>query len=76
MADLTDVELEALSRAVARQRAAEAALEEGYTPRRLAEAAQAKAQAEAMSAALLPSLLSEIAELRRLVRLHAPESLP
>jgi hypothetical protein len=76
MADLTDVELDALSRAVARQRAAEAALEEGYTPRRLAEAAQAKAQAEAMSAALLPSLLAEIAELRRLVRLHAPEQMP
>jgi hypothetical protein len=73
---LTDADLDALTRAVARQQAAEAALEQGMTAETLREAAAAKSQLRAMNDAILPGLLAEIAELRRLLRIYAPEQIP
>lgn len=73
---LSDADLDALSQAVEQQKAAEAELGKGSTPRRLAEASYARARVEAMNAALLPSILAEIRELRRLIRIYAPEQIP
>jgi hypothetical protein len=73
---LSDDQLDALARAVARQKAAEAALEQSTTADTVREAAAAKFQLRAMRDAALPSILAEIAELRRLLRIYAPEHVP
>lgn len=73
---LTDADLATLRHALERRKAAELALEQGLTCKRLYEAHEARREAERVNAALLPGMLAEIAELRRLIRIYAPEQVP
>lgn len=73
---VTDANLATLRKALERLKAADAALDQGETRERWRELRLAYSEARRMNAALLPGLLDEIEELRRLVRLHVPEKLP
>jgi hypothetical protein len=73
---VTDGDLAALSEALAGLKAAEDAFDRSVTLERVHEVINARREMERVNLAVLPGVLAEIKELRRLVRLHALEHVP
>jgi hypothetical protein len=76
MAEIADADLDRFRLAIERLQVADAAAMRRYTPAASAEMLAAQDELERISAALLPSILAEITELRRLVRLHGAGEVP